>query len=172
MGCGMPLPILPWSTRGQGFPSVKELRLLQPIDPSTLEKETLRIYDVCDGCRRCFNLCPSFNTLLDRIDEYDGDVAKLARRITIASSMNATTANCVSITALTRRRINMGSTFRFDGGVEKRLASERGTSWRDWLLTRTDLLGRLNSTFRAVGQLGPRTGVGARTHAVGSGRAP
>lgn len=28
---------------------------------------------------------------------------------------------------------------------KKRLAAERGTRWRDWLLTRTDLLGRLNS---------------------------
>ena len=58
----------------QGLSFVKELRLLQVIDPADLEKETLRIYDVCDGCRRCFNLCPSFNTLLDRIDEYESDV--------------------------------------------------------------------------------------------------
>lgn len=91
---------------------MKELRLLQPIDPSTLEQETLRIYDVCDGCRRCFNLCPSFNTLLDRIDEYDSDVAKLTPRIITASSMSVTTANCASTIAPTRRRINMGSTFR------------------------------------------------------------
>ena len=38
--------------RQKECPSVKELRLLQPIDPATLEQETLRIYDVCDGCRR------------------------------------------------------------------------------------------------------------------------
>jgi len=30
---------------------------------------------------------------------------------------------------------------------KKRLATERGTRWRDWLLTRTDLLGRVNSAF-------------------------
>ncbi|HET9961509.1 MAG TPA: 4Fe-4S dicluster domain-containing protein, partial [Nitrospiraceae bacterium] len=57
--------------------SMKTLSLIQPIDQGVLEKETLRIYDICDGCRRCFNLCPSFNTLLDRIDEYQSDVTKL-----------------------------------------------------------------------------------------------
>ncbi len=56
---------------------MKGLSLLDPIDPKRLEKETLRIYEICDGCRRCFNLCPSFNTLLDRIDVYEGDAAKL-----------------------------------------------------------------------------------------------
>ena len=42
-----------------------------------LEQETIRIYDICDGCRRCFNLCPSFNTLFDRIDEHESDLTKL-----------------------------------------------------------------------------------------------
>jgi len=56
---------------------VNGLNLMTSIDPARLQKETQRIYDVCDGCRRCFNLCPSFNTLLDGIDRYEGDVAKL-----------------------------------------------------------------------------------------------
>ena len=42
-----------------------------------LEKETLRVYDICDGCRRCFNLCPSFNTLFDRIDAHESDTSQL-----------------------------------------------------------------------------------------------
>ncbi|MFB3070783.1 MAG: Fe-S oxidoreductase, partial [Nitrospirales bacterium] len=44
---------------------------------SQLEQETNRIFGICDGCRRCFNLCPSFNTLLDRIDEHDSDISKI-----------------------------------------------------------------------------------------------
>ena len=44
---------------------MRGLSLIQPVDPAQLDKETLRIYEICDGCRRCFNLCPSFNTLLD-----------------------------------------------------------------------------------------------------------
>ena len=55
---------------------MKSLTLIHPVDPAKLEKETLRIYEICDGCRRCFNLCPSFTTLLDSIDKYEGHVAK------------------------------------------------------------------------------------------------
>jgi MinD superfamily P-loop ATPase len=88
---------------------MKGLSLIQPIDARQLEKETLRIYEVCDGCRRCFNLCPSFNTLLDRIDVYEGDVAKLTPAITSRSSMNVTTANSASTTARILRLITMKS---------------------------------------------------------------
>jgi len=53
---------------------MRGLSLIQPVDPAHLDKETQRIYEICDGCRRCFNLCPSFNTLLNGIDRHDGDV--------------------------------------------------------------------------------------------------
>ena len=59
------------------MPAVKGLSLIQPVDPAQLAKDTLRIYEICDGCRRCFNLCPSFNTLLDGIDRHDGHVEKV-----------------------------------------------------------------------------------------------
>src|SRR5574341_1004032 len=58
---------------------MKGLSLIHPVDPAQLEKESLRIYAICDGCRRCFNLCPSFTTLLGRIDTYEGHVAKLTQ---------------------------------------------------------------------------------------------
>jgi Fe-S oxidoreductase len=38
-------------------------------DHAALEKELDRIFDICHGCRRCFNLCDSFPTLFDLIDE-------------------------------------------------------------------------------------------------------
>jgi glycerol-3-phosphate dehydrogenase subunit C len=37
-------------------------------DPAALEKEQRRVFDICHGCRRCFNLCNSFPTLFDLID--------------------------------------------------------------------------------------------------------
>lgn len=43
---------------------------------SHLEQETIRVFDICDGCRRCFNLCPSFTTLIDRLDEYESEMSK------------------------------------------------------------------------------------------------
>ena len=38
-------------------------------DEEQLEKELRRVYDICHGCRRCFNLCDSFPTLFDLVDQ-------------------------------------------------------------------------------------------------------
>ncbi len=46
-------------------------------DSASYAKETSRIFDICNGCRLCFNLCPSFDVLFKRIDELDGDMDKL-----------------------------------------------------------------------------------------------
>ena len=40
-------------------------------DDTALFEELERVYDICHGCRRCFNLCNSFPTLFDLIDESD-----------------------------------------------------------------------------------------------------
>lgn len=44
------------------------------FDPADLRAEMDRVFDLCQGCRLCFNLCPSFPTLFDLIDAHDGDV--------------------------------------------------------------------------------------------------
>lgn len=38
-------------------------------DEPKLFDELERVFDICHGCRRCFNLCHSFPTLFDTIDE-------------------------------------------------------------------------------------------------------
>ena len=45
-------------------------------DEKDAEKELRRLFDICNGCRRCFNLCGLFPKLFDRLDspEIDGDV--------------------------------------------------------------------------------------------------
>ena len=127
---------------------MKELRLLQPIDPATLEQETLRIYDVCDGCRRCFNLCPSFNTLLDRIDEYESDVTKFTpadhHRVVDECYYCKLCYNHCPYTPPHQYGIDFPLLMAV---WKKQLAAVRGIRWRDWLLTRTDLLGRVNSAL-------------------------
>src|SRR2546422_11103246 len=58
---------------------MKGIDIIAPtLERSAVVQETLRIFEVCDGCRRCFNLCPSFNTLFERIDAGDSDLSKLA----------------------------------------------------------------------------------------------
>jgi Fe-S oxidoreductase len=38
-------------------------------DEASLTQELERVFDICHGCRRCFNLCNAFPTLFDAIDE-------------------------------------------------------------------------------------------------------
>jgi len=48
-------------------------------NPEKLDKEMRRVFDICHGCRRCFNLCDSFPKLFDFIDESDdGEVSSLS----------------------------------------------------------------------------------------------
>ena len=42
-------------------------------DPAAFKAETEKVYDICAGCRRCFNLCPSFDVLFKGIDDQDGE---------------------------------------------------------------------------------------------------
>ncbi len=49
-------------------------------DGAALDGEIERVFDVCHGCRLCFNLCPSFPSLFDAVDRNDGDVRKLSAR--------------------------------------------------------------------------------------------
>lgn len=64
-----------------GSPSAREGSLDAPVrhpipwrddefyDEAAFDKEFRRVADICHSCRRCFNLCDSFPTLFDRIDE-------------------------------------------------------------------------------------------------------
>ena len=39
------------------------------LDTNKIDDEMRRVFDICHGCRRCFNLCDSFPQLFDMIDE-------------------------------------------------------------------------------------------------------
>ena len=47
-----------------------------------LESELERVFDICHGCRRCFNLCHSFPTLFDAVDESSsGEVDTVPKKV-------------------------------------------------------------------------------------------
>lgn len=46
-------------------------------DEADLRAELTRVFDLCHGCRLCWNLCPSFPTLFDFVDAHDGDAAAM-----------------------------------------------------------------------------------------------
>ncbi len=126
---------------------MKGLTLINPTwGRPQLEQETRRIYDICDGCRRCFNLCPSFNTLFDRIDVHESDVAKLAasdfERIADECYYCKLCFNHCPYTPPHQYEIDFP---RLMIAWKRQLAADRGVRWRDRLLVRTDLIGRLSS---------------------------
>lgn len=130
---------------------MKGLSLIQPVDAAQLDKETLRIYEICDGCRRCFNLCPSFTTLLDGIDRYEGDVAKLTqadhRKIVDECYYCKLCFNHCPYTPPHQYQLDFPHLMIL---WKKRLAAEHGIRWRDRLLIQTDLIGKLASAAAPV----------------------
>jgi len=46
-------------------------------DRDKLDRELDRVFDICHGCRLCFNLCPSFPALFDTIEARGDDVRNL-----------------------------------------------------------------------------------------------
>ena len=130
---------------------VNGLSLINPIDPAQLQKDTQRIYEVCDGCRRCFNLCPSFNTLLDGIDRYEGDVAKLTptdhHRVVDECYYCKLCYNHCPYTPPHQYALDFP---RLMIAWKKHLAATRGVGWRDWLLIKTDMIGTLGSLAAPV----------------------
>ena len=49
------------------------------FDPVEVERELRRVSDICHTCRRCYNLCPSFDVLFRALDrpEVDGESERL-----------------------------------------------------------------------------------------------
>lgn len=133
-------------------PRVKGLDLTAPklARPAVLA-ETLRVFEVCDGCRRCFNLCPSFNTLLTRIDASDSDVTKLTepdfRQVADECYYCKLCYNHCPYTPPHPYQIDFP---RLMIGWKKLLAQERRVPWRDRLLVRTDWLGKLGTALAPV----------------------
>ena len=52
------------------------------LNETSLFKELERVFDICHGCRRCFNLCNSFPTLFDAVDESSsGEVESVDKKV-------------------------------------------------------------------------------------------
>jgi Fe-S oxidoreductase len=45
-------------------------------DPKGLEQELLRAFEICNGCRLCFNLCPSFPELFKAYENDHGQITR------------------------------------------------------------------------------------------------
>lgn len=126
---------------------MKGVDLLNPHwSRAQLDQETLRVYDICDGCRRCFNLCPSFSTLFDRIDRYDSDVTKLApAELEQVANECYYCKLCYNHCPYTPPHQYELDFPRLMVAWKKQIVAEKGARWRDRLLIQTDLIGKLGS---------------------------
>ncbi len=46
-------------------------------DGAALQKEVERAFEICNGCRLCFNLCPSFPALFEAVEKHENDARQL-----------------------------------------------------------------------------------------------
>ena len=70
---------------GTQAPTRHPLKFRDPdfINPEKIDQEMRRVFDICHGCRRCFNLCDSFPKLFDFIDETTGSWSKEYANVSI-----------------------------------------------------------------------------------------
>ena len=111
-----------------------------------LEKETIRVFDICDGCRRCFNLCPSFTTLIDRLDDYESDMSKFT-----GQDFSRIEQECYYC-KLCFNHCPYSPPHQYDLDFPRLMvawkqqrAKDGGMSVRDTLLVQTDLVGKIGS---------------------------
>ena len=65
-------------------------------DAKALQQEVRRVFEICNGCRLCFNLCPSFPDMFKAFDRQTGEHVELTPRRPIRSSTAAFNAKSVT----------------------------------------------------------------------------
>jgi Fe-S oxidoreductase len=113
-------------------------------DEEALLKDELRHFDVCHGCRLCWNFCPAFPELFDRTDAVDGDLSKLTR-----SDLRPVEDLCYQC-KLCFIRCPYTDPHDYDLDVPRLFmrakfvnTKKEGVKWQDRLMGDTDLLGKL-----------------------------
>src|SRR5919201_5167120 len=122
-----------------------------PKDPSffdldAVDKELARVTEICDGCRRCHRLCPSFDFMLEQGDAHEGDVSKVTaadyRRIVDLCWQCKRCFNHCPDTPPHRWDIDFP---RLMLRAKAARAKGEGVSWQDRWLGNTDALGSVGS---------------------------
>ena len=114
--------------------------------PEGFGKETSRIYEICNGCRLCYNLCPSFEILFEKIDELDGDLARLGagdtkRVVDLCYDCKLCYPKC-PYTPPHKYMLDFPRLMLRGKAIE---AKTNGVKLQDKLMSRTDLLGAVST---------------------------
>lgn len=113
-----------------------------------VDAELRRVFDICNGCRRCITLCPSFKDLFQSLDtdEVDGDAEKLPagalRRVVDLCYQCKLCFNHCPYTPPHRWQVDFP---RLMLRARAARARQEGVSLQDRFLGNTALVGRLGS---------------------------
>jgi glycerol-3-phosphate dehydrogenase subunit C len=115
-------------------------------DANALHQELRRAFEICNGCRLCFNLCPSFPEMFNAFDRQTGEHAELT-----AEEIDRVLAGCFQC-----KICFVKCPYTPDDKHEFRLdfprlllrahavrQKKRGIKLRDRLLSRPEMLGRM-----------------------------
>ncbi len=128
-----------------------DLRKAEYWDVEDLRKEMERVFDICHGCRRCYNLCPSFNVLLDTLDEQEVEVEELAPSVydevvDLCYQCKLCDPHC-PYTPPHRWQIDFPRLMLRARAVRAR---REGVSFPDKVLGKTDLIGKVGTRLSAL----------------------
>jgi Fe-S oxidoreductase len=131
-------------------------------DESHVEGELKRVFDICNGCRRCYNLCPSFNDLFVRLDQesVDGDAEKLGKadfkQVTDLCYQCKLCFNHCPYTPPHRWEVDFPRLMLRAKAIQ---VKGDGVSLQDRFLGQVDFIGRVGSAFAPVMNWLNRNGV-------------
>ncbi len=114
-----------------------------------LDAELRRVFDICNGCRRCLPLCPSFKELMGALDRDDVDgesdrlpVADMRRVVDLCYQCKLCFNHC-PYTPPHRWAIDFPRLMLRARAVAAR--ERGGVTWQDRALGNTELVGRLGA---------------------------
>ncbi len=118
-------------------------------DEEDLNSELERVFDICHGCRRCFNLCESFPTLFDLVDESETmEVDGVARE-----DYDKVVDHCFQCDMCYQTKCPYVPPHEWNVDFPHLMLRAKAvrfrkheTRFRDRLITSTDLMGRVVST--------------------------
>ena len=134
-------------------------------DKTALKGEIDRVYEICHGCRLCFNLCPTFPELFSFIDKHDGNVRALTQPE--HDRVIDTCYQCKLCYVKCPYTPDDGHPFQLDfprlllraNAVRKK---EHGIGLRAKLLSHPEELGAIGSLTPGLGELGQPPAAAAR----------
>ncbi|MGD0339350.1 MAG: anaerobic glycerol-3-phosphate dehydrogenase subunit C [Bacteroidota bacterium] len=120
-------------------------------DNTLFQKELDRIFDICNGCRLCYNLCPSFEVLFKKIDELDIEASKVPLEvknevIDLCYECKLCYPKC-PYTPPHHYELDFPRLMLRARAIRTR---EKGVHIQDKFLGKTDLIGAIGSTFPGI----------------------